>query len=185
MSDLADIERRQKEIAEMAKRLVDEKDVPEIQRIGKEIAAKARELQKAALALAAAVTPDAGRNQGGETRVVLTKDQRQRIAEQTGVALDTLVIAEDAAGWARRMPGTEKRIIEQRALAQAARSIVSEEKEKRIKKMIKELEAIPDPTPEVQGVINQLREDPDNIEKFAKELGKRMKENADPAQGGG
>ena len=180
MADLAEIERKQKEIADMAKALTGEKDPDELARLGKEIGVKAKALEKAALALAAAGAPPTSGNIGGEVRVVLTKDQRQRIAEQTGVGLDTLVIAEDAAGWARRMPGMEKRIIEQKALQMAAKALVAEAKDKRIAKMIKEYEAIEDKSPELLEVLQQLRDDPDNIAKFAQELGKRMKAAANP-----
>jgi hypothetical protein len=123
-------------------------------------------------------TPQGPRNQGGAVRVVLTKDQRQRIADQTGVGLDTLVIEEGAAAWALRMPTMEKRIIENKALEMAGKSLVSEAKEKRIKKLINALEEIGDPTPEVRAMIEQLKDDPDGLEKLAKDLGKEMKGKA-------
>jgi len=180
MADLAEIERKQREIGELARRMVGIKDVDELQKMGKEIAAKAKDLEKSALALVAASTPNEGRHVGGEVRVVLTKDQRQRIVEQTGVGMDTLVIDEDAAGWMRRMPGTEKRVIELKALQQAGKSIVAEAKDKRVKTLIKTLEDVPDKSPELIEVIEQLKTDPDGIEKFAKEQGKRIKANAKP-----
>jgi hypothetical protein len=178
MADLDDIAKKQKQAAELGKKLAREKDVDEIKRLSKEIKEKAKELEAAAQNMAEAATPKGGKNVGGEVRVVLTPDQRKRIVEQTGVGMDTLVITEEAAQWMARMPGMQKRYVEQMALRKAAESVMREEKDKAIQKLIKKLEAIPEPVPEIEQMIAQLKKDPDGMEKLGKELGKKAREAA-------
>jgi hypothetical protein len=96
--------------------------------------------------------------------------------------MDTLVITEEAAQWMARMPGMQKRYVEQMALRKAAESVMREEKDKAIQKLIKKLEAIPEPVPEIEQIIEQLKKDPDGMEKLGKELGKKAKEKAKEQQ---
>ncbi len=156
---MEDVEKKQRELLPLLEKL-QKASGEEAVKIGKQIEAKAKELEKAARNLAAAITPVGPRNEGGETRVVLTKDQRERIVAQTGVGLEVLVIDKDVAGWDRKMPGTQKRIIEQKALEMAAQTLMKQARKKAGEDLIKIFEKeIPDPVPEVQEVIDILKKE--------------------------
>jgi hypothetical protein len=176
MADLEELEKKQRDLKPLIDKLAKEKDPAELQRLAAKLQERVKELEKSAMNLAAAAAPLGPRNDSGETRVTLTPDQRARIAEQTGVGMETLVMDRDAAAWARAMPTAEKRIIELQALKQASVSVMKREKQKAVDKLIKELKKIEDPTPEVQEIIAQLEKDPEGIGELAKEIAKRQEQ---------
>ena len=172
---LEDIEAKQKAITEDAKKMAKLTDPQEILDAAAKIVVKAKELERAALNLAAAATPPGPRNEGGEVRVVLTPDQRKRIVEQTGVGLEVLTVDRGAAALHARMPTMQKQLIERLALQEAAVHVVIRERRKAIAKLIKQLEAIEDKTPDMEEIIEQLKRDPDKIKEKALEIAERIK----------
>src|SRR5712671_2609156 len=100
MADLAELQKKQAEAASFAIRMADEKDPDRLKQMAEQLQAKCADLGKMAKALEAAVAP-AGPS-GPETRVVLTPEQRQRVAEQTGVGVEVVTLR-DVPGrtWSR------------------------------------------------------------------------------------
>src|SRR5438105_4667003 len=126
MADLEEIERKQASAAKLAMEMVDEKDPERLKEMAASILERTQALEKMARGLEAALTPQG--NTGQEVRVELTKDQRERIAEQTGVGVEVVVIHDsDQKKWSKDMPKTEPREIEKLAAKQAAHSrLISE-----------------------------------------------------------
>jgi hypothetical protein len=118
----------------------------------------------------------------GEVRVVLTPDQRERVTKATGVGMDTLVVDKNVVAFNARMGTMQKYLIERLALRQAAETAARIEKKKAVEKIIKKLEAIEEPSKELQEMIDQLKDDPEGLEKKGKEIAKRQKESM-PDQG--
>src|SRR5438270_13517414 len=91
-ASLEELEKKQRDIKPLVEKLQKAKG-DEVVKIAKQIAEKTKELEKSALALAAAATPEGARNVGGpETTVLLTPDQKKRVVEGTGVGLETVVL---------------------------------------------------------------------------------------------
>ena len=78
MASVEEIERKQKAMQPLLEQIAQEKDADRIQQLGRQIAEMARELARMADGLERAYAQATGGP--GETRVVLTKDQRQRVA---------------------------------------------------------------------------------------------------------
>jgi hypothetical protein len=157
MADLAELQKKQAEAASFAIRMADEKDPERLKQMAEQLQAKCADLGKMAKALEAAVAP-AGPS-GPETRVVLTPEQRQRVAEQTGVGVE-VVMLRDAPGrtWSREMSSARPRDIEVAAAKQAARSRLIAETRSRVEKIIRQLEQLE--VPELAETIAELRRDP-------------------------
>jgi hypothetical protein len=116
MASLEDIERKQKSMQPLLEQIAQETNADRVQELGKQIAEMAQELGRMAAGLEKAYAQSKG---SGETRVVLTKDQRERVAEATGVALDTLVL-QGAETWDPQMPSMSPATIERLAMASVA-----------------------------------------------------------------
>src|SRR5258708_13827518 len=91
MSDLAELERKQADAAKFALEMVEEKDPERLKEMAEQLQERCKDLEKMAKGMEAAWAPKGG--EGGETRVVLTEEQRERIADQTavGIAVTTLM----------------------------------------------------------------------------------------------
>lgn len=157
MASLEDIERKQKAMQPLLEQIAQETNADRVQELGKQIAEMARELGQMAAGLEKAYAQAAG---SGETRVVLTKDQRQRVAEATGVALDTLVL-EGKETWDPQMPKMSPATIERLAMASVAARKLEEEKRNAARAIVKQLEAAvgDDPAPETKAAIEQFKRD--------------------------
>jgi len=158
MASLEEIERKQKSVQPLLEQLAQETDADRVQELGKQIAAIAEELARMAQGLEKTYAPEAWGS--GETRVALTKDQRQRVAEATGVALDTLVL-QGSETWDPQMPTMSPATIERLAMASVADRKLKEEKRKAAKEIVKQLEAAvgDDPAPETRAAIDQFKRD--------------------------
>lgn len=158
MANLDELQRKQADTVKLALQMVDEKDPERLQALADQVLAKTQALEKAALGLAAAATvPDRG---GGErVRVLLTTEQRERIAGQTGVGVEAVTL-QDSGGrsWSAEMPTTEPRVIEKLAAAQAAASRLTAETRKHVEGIIKQLKALD--VPELEETIRELERDP-------------------------
>ncbi len=158
MADLDEIQRKQADTVKLALQMVDEKDPERLKEMAEQIQQRTKELEKAALGLAAAVAlPD--RSGGEEVRVLLTPDQRERISEQTGVGVEAVTLRDSGGrSWNAAMPTTEPRVIEKLAAQQAAASRLTMETKKQVEAIIKQLKALN--VPELEETIRELERDP-------------------------
>lgn len=158
MADLDDIQRRQADTVKIALKLVDEKDPERIKELAEQILQKTSDLEKMALALAAAAAPP-DRPGGEEVRVLLTSEQRERITAQTGVGIEAVTLRDSGGrSWNAEMPTTEPRVIERLAAQQAAASRLAMETKKQVESIIKQLKALD--VPELEETIRELERDP-------------------------
>ena len=160
MASLEEIEQKQKDIQPLLKQIQEEKDPKEIVKLAEKIKERTDALEKMAKKLEADLLANTGQNMEGETRVVLTKDQKERITAATGVGLESIVIRGDADFWGKKMPDTQKRVIETLALKEASERALERETRKQVEKILKELKKIEDPVPELQELIAQIEADP-------------------------
>jgi len=157
MASVEDIERKQKSMQPLLEQIARETDADRVQELGRQIAQMAQELGQMAAGLERAYAQSQG---SGETRIVLTKEQRERVAEATGVALDTLVL-QGAETWDPQMPRMSPATVERLAMASVADRKLKEEKRKAVKAILKELEAAvgDSPAPETKAAIDQFKRD--------------------------
>jgi 5'-deoxynucleotidase YfbR-like HD superfamily hydrolase len=154
---IEEIDSRQRRIAKAAQELVDLKDDPKaLLEKAAELADAAKELEKAALGLAASVDSRAGG--GKDVTVVLTPDQRERINENTGVAMETLVVRDPDGAFARAMPAAQKMIIERMANRQATVIALRKARREALEKLVKELGKLD--APGIDAIIKAIEEDP-------------------------
>lgn len=158
MADLDEIQRRQADAVKLALQMVDEKDPERIKELAGQVQKKTAELAKAAQSLAASAGPP-DRGGGKEVRVLLTPEQRERIAAQTGVGVEAVTLRDSGgSNWNAEMPTTEPRVIERLAAQQAAASRLSMETRKQVEAIIKQLKALN--VPELAETIRDLERDP-------------------------
>lgn len=155
MANIDELENRQKAMREMAAKMKDEKDGAKIAELGAQLAEHAKALQESAARLEAdfkVVRP------GGETKVMLTPEQRKRLADKTGHAIEVVTIEGDGETWRGKMPKTEPRLIEQLAMKEISKRALEQEKRDALEKVVKQIEeAVPDPIPEVKEAIEELK----------------------------
>jgi hypothetical protein len=158
MASVEEIERKQKAMRPLLDEIAGAKDPDRIQELGKQIAEMAQELAHMAQGLERAYGQIRGG--AGETRVVLTKDQRQRVAAATGGAVEVLVLP-GADVWDAQMPKMSPATIERLAMASIAERKLEEESRKAAKQIVSELEAAvgADPAPETREAIEQFKRD--------------------------
>ena len=158
MASLEEIERKQKAMQPLLDQIAEEKDADRIQQLGKQIAEMAQELARMAEGLERAYGQTRGGS--GETRVVLTKDQRQRVVAATGAAVEVLVLP-DAEVWDPRMPRMRPATIERLAMASVAQGKLKEETRTAARQIVNELEAVvgANPAPETRAAIDQFKRD--------------------------
>lgn len=174
---LEEIEAKQKKMARMAQELGDLKDDPKaLLEKAAQLTVMAKELQKSALKFAGEFGNQSG---GKEEVVVLTPDQRQRVAETTGVAMETLVVFDTDGKFAKAMPSTQKMIIERMANQQATVIATKKAKREAVDKMVKQLKKLD--APGLDEIIAAIEADP-SLEKVSKQqiaAGKEAQEKAD------
>jgi len=157
MADLAELQRKHADAARFAAGMVEEKDPQRIQQMAEQLQARCAELGRMARALEAEATPPGPA--GGETRVVLSAEQRQRIAEQTGVGIEAVTLRDTPErSWSSQMPAVEPRQVEAMAAREAAASRLRSETRAQVEKIVRELEKLD--VPELAETIAQLRRDP-------------------------
>jgi hypothetical protein len=157
MADLAGLQKKHAEAASFAMQMAEEKDPERLKQMAEQLQAKCAELGRMAKALEAAAVP-AGES-GPETRVALTTEQRQRIAETTGVGVEVVTLRDTPGkAWSRTMGSVRPRDIEKAAAQQAARSRLIAETRSQVEKIIRELEKLD--VPELAETIAELRRDP-------------------------
>jgi hypothetical protein len=156
MASLEDIERKQNAMKPLIEELANETNPDRVQQLGRQIALMAQELARMADGLQRVYAQPNGGT--GETRIVLTKDQRERIAEATGVALDVLVL-KGADIWDPQVPKMTPAIIERLAMASVADRKLKEEKRKAAKEILKDLEGAvgANPAPETRAALDQFK----------------------------
>lgn len=156
MAQLAELLQHQAETARAAERMAEEKDPQRLAEMAEDLQRRAHDLEKMARSIEASFAPAA---EGEAVRVVLTPDQRTRIAEQTGVGIEAVTLHDTAAQrWSARMPQAQPREIEREAARQAARQRLISETRTQVEKIIQQLEALE--VPELAETIAALRRDP-------------------------
>ena len=161
---IEEIEAKQKKIAKAAMdlgKLVDDPKalLEKAAQIGKD----AKELETAANRLSEEVDARTG---GKEETVVLTPDQRERVAQTTGVAMETLVVRDRDGSFARAMPSTQKMIIERMANQQATVIAVKKARRDALDKLVKQLRKLD--APGMEDIIKAIEDDP-SLEKLTKQ----------------
>ena len=154
MSDLGELQKKQDEAASFALRMAEEKDPERLKAMAEQLQARCAELGKMAKALEAALAP-AGTD-GVETRVLLTAEQRKRIADQTGVGVEVVTLRDTSdRAWSTSMGSVHPREIEAMAARQATASRLKAETRARVEQIIRELEKLE--SPELADTIAELR----------------------------
>jgi hypothetical protein len=156
MASYEEIQRKQNAMKPLLEDLATERNADRVQQLGKQLAEMAQELARMADGLQSAYAQTSGGT--GETRIVLTKEQRERIAEATGVALDVLVL-KPADVWDPQVPKMTPDIIERLAMASVADRKLKDERRKAAKHIVSELEAAVggNPAPETRAAIDQFK----------------------------
>ena len=154
MSNLGDLQKKQAEAASFALRMAEEKDPDRLKAMAEQLQARCAELGRMAKGLEAALAPAGGG--GVETRVLLTAEQRKRVADQTGVGVEVVTLRDTSGrAWSKSMGSVEPREIEAMAARQAAVSRLKAETRTRVEKIIQELEKLA--IPELADTIADLR----------------------------
>jgi hypothetical protein len=157
MADLAELQRKHADAARFAAGMAEEKDPQRLQQMADQLQARCAELGRMARALEAAAMPE--RAAGGEAHVLLTAEQRQRIAEQTGAGIEAVTLRDSPErAWSRQMPAVEPRQVEAMAAREAAASRLRAETRAQVEKIVRELEKLD--VPELAETIARLRRDP-------------------------
>lgn len=157
MSDLAELQRKQAETARQAMRVGEETDPQRILELAAEVQRSAQDLEKMARSIEARFAAPAGG--GEEVRVVLTPEQRARIAGQTGVGIETVTLHDTPQkSWSAEMRHVEPRVIEREAAKEAARVRLVSETRTQVERIIRQLEALE--VPELAETIAELKRDP-------------------------
>ena|SRR5438132_4644643 len=159
MADMESIQKKQAEAARSMMKIAEEKDPKAILEMAEALQKQVGDLQKMALAFAAAVTPQDP--EGQETMVKLTPDQKQRVTESTGVGIEVVTLRDTKKRvWSRELPlgRVAPREIEKAATKEAARLKLISETRTQVEKIIKQLEALN--VPELAEPIAELRKDP-------------------------
>ena len=156
MADLPELQRKQAEAAKLAAGMAGEKDPERLKEMAAQLQQKCEELGKMARALEAQFSDPAT---GAETRVALTAEQRKRIAESTGAAVEVVTLRDtEQRQYSKLMPGVDPREIEAQAAREAAASRLRAETRARVEALIRELEKLD--SPELTGTIAELRRHP-------------------------
>jgi len=156
MADFADLQQKHADTARFAAAMAAEKDPQRLQDLAGELQKRCQELGKMARALEAALTPAAP--SGPETRVALTAEQRKRIAEQTGAAIEVVTLHDSAdRAWSKEMSKATPSEIEALAAKEAAASRLRAETRKQVEMIVREMEKLD--VPGLAETIAQLRRD--------------------------
>jgi hypothetical protein len=152
---MEDVLAKQKKAAKAAADLTKLKDDPKalLEQVAK-VADQISDLAASANRLAASFAASGGT----EERVLLTPDQRKRIEEATGVAMDMLVVQDADGSFASAMRTAKKPEIERLAAQQATVIATKIAREEAIEKLVKHLRTLD--APGVDEIIAAIRKDP-------------------------
>jgi hypothetical protein len=178
MANADEILAQQQRLAKSAAELANYTDDP------KKLMEKAAELTKGAEALeksALRFQQEMSKSGGKEEVVVLTPDQRARLAESTGVAMETLVVRDADGSFARAMPATQKATIERMAALQAGQLATKKGRTKALEDLVKQLKALD--ADGLDPVIKAIEEDP-SLEKLKEQQAELAKSAGAPGDGG-
>jgi len=158
---LDDLKRKQEALVSRIEALQNETDIAVIQQAATELQAEGEELEKLAKAFQEQELERNGAGRRGNTEVVLTKAQRERIEEQTGVSMESLFIKDDAGIATKTMPMTDPRIIEYRALQEAKRKKLAAESDEILRaQLVDVFAAIESASPAAAEKLEELKADP-------------------------
>ena len=156
MASLEEIEAKQQKMANYALEMQNAADDPEkIMAMSAKMQEMGKELEKACKALAASFGDFSG---GEDVRVELTKDQRERIAESTGVPMELLTVKDRDGSFAALMPKRTKDEIERIAAMHVTNKAVAKARDSAMKKLIQTLEDLNEPS--LKEVIDEIKADP-------------------------
>lgn len=159
MGDLAELQKRQAEAAQIAARMAQEQDPDRILALAAEVQKRAAEIEKMGRAFEAGLAPAAA--SGGSIEVALTRDQKERVTQQTGVGVERVTL-HDARGrvWARdfALGKVHPREVEKEAAKEAARLRLIAQTRQQVEAIAAQLEALN--VPELDAVVADLRRDP-------------------------
>jgi hypothetical protein len=178
MSTMDEVISKQERATKAAVALSKKTDPEELRAGAEKLKEMTDDLEKACKRLQA----EFGGATGHEERVVLTPDQRERLAESTGVPMDMLVVQDRDGSFGRRMPTTDKATIERMAALQATAIAEKKARTAAIDKVIKQLEKLD--VPELQPIIDSMRKDPTLVD-LAKQQAAAAKVVKDQAEENG
>ena len=147
----------QAEMNRLVEELAGAKTPDEIQRIAKALEVRGTELAQLGAEFERQELAKIGPQPRGDFEVVLTAAQRERIREQTGVVLESVVLSDPSGTLMSAMPRANPAFIEQYALEQAQRL-----------KAVRETEGLA--RAEVQRILDDLERHGGAIERRVKEL---------------
>ncbi|MBS2024265.1 MAG: hypothetical protein JST92_17830 [Deltaproteobacteria bacterium] len=153
---LEEIESKQKKMMNTAAEMAKHPDDPDkILEMSAKLAEMGKDLEKTIKSFAASFGE---LPQGEEVRVELTKDQRERIAEKTGVPMELLTVRDRDGSFARAMPKRTKMEIERMAALQVTTKAVAKARDSAMKKLIQTLEDLNEPG--LTQTIQEMKDDP-------------------------
>jgi hypothetical protein len=156
MAEVAELLRKQAEAVKFASGMAGEKDPGRLEEMTGQLQQKCEELARMARALEAEL---AQAPTGVETRVALSPEQRKRIAEATGAAVEVVTLRDTPQRpYSKMMPAVDPREIEALAAREAAASRLRAETRARLEALIRELEKLD--SPELAETIAELRRHP-------------------------
>ena len=156
MASLEEIEAKQKKMVQMGLEMATISDDPDkVIAMGEKMVQMGKELERACQALADSYGTLSG---GDEVRVELTKDQRARIAEATGVPMEILTVRDRDGSFNASMPERQKDEIERIAAMHVTNKAVKKARTAAIDKLIKTFEDLIEPS--LQETIDLMKEDP-------------------------
>ena len=156
MASMEEIEAKQKKMIEMGLEMATITDDPDkIIAMAEKMQKMGKELEKACKALAASF---GDLPEGEEVRVELTSDQRQRIAEATGVPMELLTVRDRDGTFKASMPKRQKGEIERIAALHVTSKAVKKARDSALNKLIKTLEDLNEPS--LHETIELIKEDP-------------------------
>jgi hypothetical protein len=157
MSDLDDLQEKQAEMAKFAASMANEKDPERLLEMAAVLQQRGQELARMGKAMEAFYAPKT--SIGPETVVTLTPAQKERITEQTGVGLTTVILRDTPEmQWSKKMSKADPRAIEKEAARQAAHARLVIETRNQVEKIVKLLER--QEVPELAETIAELKRDP-------------------------
>jgi hypothetical protein len=160
MASLKDIESRQKLLLQLFDQLQKEEDMTRYLQIVQQMEGVGRELEALALDFEKEMSKGT-RRASGFVEVVLLPEQRKKVLEQTGISMNTVLIADPGGEINMGMPGARPAEIEAEALRQAWK--VKGERQARaeakvqLEKDLEELSAVSEVMAEQ---VQRMREDP-------------------------
>jgi hypothetical protein len=138
--------------------IVNEADPDKFIALAKEIEAEAKAFEALGNAYVSANSP----KPPPMTTVVLTPDQRKRILDQTGVAMETIELPDDGAITSKLMPETRKQQVEAWALEEAKRRKQADQANakamEQINSAIADLEAVGNP--DLMALLEENKKNP-------------------------